>query len=140
MSGGFLLLAMALAMLAFSAVASRAADDRPGLVFRVIDGDSVVIEVPSLPHVGEIRLRGIDTPELNGHCPAERAKAQEAKAALTAMLPTMLRVRVLDVQPDKYFGRFIADVILPDGTSAANAMMAAGLARPYSGGTRQPWC
>jgi micrococcal nuclease len=128
------LLALALA------VPALAADDRPGLVFRVIDGDSAVIEIPSLPHVGEVRLRGIDAPELHGQCAAERAKAQAAKAKLADLLPTFAQVRVRDVQPDKYFGRYIADVILPDGSSAADAMVAAGLARPYSGGTRQPWC
>ena len=53
-------------------------------VVKVYDGDTVTVEV--LRHgrwvLQSIRLAGIDTPELRGSSPAEKTKAEAARAAL----------------------------------------------------------
>jgi endonuclease YncB( thermonuclease family) len=46
----------------------------------VVDGDTVFIGSGDAQR--RIRLTGFDTPELSGACPAEEAKAREARAAL----------------------------------------------------------
>ena len=50
----------------------------------VIDGDTV--RYGHLRNDRRIRLTGFDTPEMDGACEAERAKAREAKRALYAWL------------------------------------------------------
>ena len=49
------------------------------------------------------------------------------------------RVILTNIAREKY-GRALADVTLEDGTSVAELMMEAGLARPYEGGRRAGWC
>jgi len=110
------------------------------LVLSVTDGDTFRVRIPvwdNVEVVTAVRIRGIDTPEIKGKCPAEKAMALEAKARLTALLNGP--VQLLHVDPDKYAGRVDADVLV-DGKSVAAVLIAEGLARPYTGGARQGWC
>jgi micrococcal nuclease len=112
-------------------------------ILRVYDGDTFFVAIPSLPpelrEVG-IRIRGIDTPELNNKakCDWERRKGAEAKARLTALLGSG-PVEFRDLAWDKYGGRIDAAVTAGSRDIAAD-MIAAGLARPYGGGRRKGWC
>lgn len=109
----------------------------------VYDGDTFYSELCSLPKPLKdvsIRIMGIDTPEIRTTCLAEKAKGYEAKAYLESLLAGQSEVLVKNVDWDKYGGRIDGDVILPDGSSVASKMIEKGLARPYSGGTREPWC
>ena len=110
------------------------------LVLSVTDGDTFRARVPvwdNIDVVTAVRIRGIDTPEIKGKCPAEKAAALAAKERLTALLNGS--VQLLHVEPDKYAGRVDADVTV-NGTSVAAILIAEGLARPYTGGARQGWC
>lgn len=110
------------------------------LVLSVTDGDTFRARVPvwdNIDVVTAVRIRGIDTPELKGKCPAEKAMALEAKARLAVLLNG--QVQLLHVEPDKYSGRVDADVSV-NGKSVAAVLIAEGLARPYTGGARQGWC
>ena len=110
------------------------------LVLSVTDGDTFRARVPvwdNIDVVTAVRIRGIDTPEIKGKCPAEKAAALAAKERLTALLNGP--VQLLHVEPDKYAGRVDADVIV-DGKPVAAILIAEGLARPYTGGARQAWC
>jgi endonuclease YncB( thermonuclease family) len=49
-------------------------------------------------------------------------------------------VTLTAIEPDKYDKRVDAYVQLPDGRDLGNALIAAGLGRPYSGGHRDGWC
>ncbi len=113
-----------------------------GTVQRVIDGDTLVVEVPvwlGLTVTTSVRLKGIDAPELHGHCGRETALAERAKERLAA--ETTPQVRLTNIEGDKYFGRVEAEVAtVPDGLNLADAMLASGLARPYAGGKRGDWC
>jgi endonuclease YncB( thermonuclease family) len=46
----------------------------------------------------------------------------------------------MDVQPDKYGNRVRARIVTPAGADLSQSLIQAGLARPYKGEKRQPWC
>lgn len=137
------------ALLALLAAAAPAAAGPPPLpgpipaeVIDVIDGDT--LSVRALIWLGQIvethvRVDGIDTPEKRGRCTEETEKAEAARA-LTRRLLGDGRARLLDVQADKYGGRVRARVLTSGGADLAQALVEAGLARPYRGEKRQPWC
>jgi endonuclease YncB( thermonuclease family) len=114
----------------------------PARVLEVVDGDT--IKVRARVWLGQevetnVRLAGIDAPELHGRCPRERAMAEDAKRYLAGRIGNQ-DVRLRDVRFDKYGGRVLATVETPRGEDLAQGMVAAGLARRYGGETRQPWC
>jgi endonuclease YncB( thermonuclease family) len=110
-------------------------------VVAVTDGDTFKgrIEVwPGIDVVTAVRVAGIDTPELKGKCASEKATALAAKARLAELLSAG-PVTVEQVQLDKYAGRVDA-VVRVAGKLVADTLVAEGLARKYTGGTRQGWC
>jgi len=111
------------------------------LVISITDGDTFKARIPvwdGIEVVTAVRLRGIDTPEIKGKCPAEKAAALAAKARLEYLLSSG-DVQLFHVEPDKFAGRVDADVTV-DGKPVAAILIAEGLARPYTGGARQGWC
>jgi len=111
------------------------------LLLAVTDGDTfrARLEVwPGVEVVTAVRLRGIDTPEIRGKCPAEKAAAQTAKTRLTELLSAG-HIELRQVELDKYAGRVDA-VAFIDGHPVSDTLISEGLARPYSGGARQGWC
>lgn len=112
-------------------------------VLRVIDGDTIRVAI-SIWHdqvlTTSIRVRGVDTPEIRGKCAEERALALKAKAFTAELLPTGATVILKRIAPDKYGGRYDADVQTSDGRELAASLIHAGLARPYEGERRAGWC
>lgn len=111
-------------------------------VLSVIDGDTVAVEAHIWPGQTlrvSVRIRGVDAPELRGRCAAERRAAQRSRTALIGLVGTG-RVRLVDISGDKYFGRVIADLVLPDGRHASATLLGEGLARAYAGAARRSWC
>jgi endonuclease YncB( thermonuclease family) len=114
----------------------------PAEVLRVIDGDTFEARVhvwPGLAITTRVRLRGIDAPEMRARCPEEQSRAQAARDALDAMLAGG-DVRISAVALDKYGGRVVADAATRGAPDISQALLAAGLARPYAGGRRKGWC
>lgn len=112
-------------------------------VLRVIDGDSVQVAVEIWPGITVqplIRISGVDSPELRGKCSEEKALAGMAKALVRHLLPPGSKVILKRVKNDKYAGRYLSEVTLNDGRSLSAVLLAQGLARPYGGGKRKPWC
>ena len=114
----------------------------PATVLRVVDGDTV--EVAARVWLGQsvhtlVRLDGIDTPELHGPCAAERRLAEQARDWLRAAVDGR-PVQLTDLRHDKYGGRVRAHLRTAAGGDIGAALVAAGLARPYAGGRRLPWC
>lgn len=99
----------------------------------VIDGDSIRF-------AGEtVRLAGLDTPELAGRCEAERIAAIAARDALLGWLNAgAFTLAGAEGGRDKY-GRPLR-TLTRGGSSAAEVLVARGLAQPYEGGTRIDWC
>lgn len=124
-----------------------AADVFPGpvtaRVVRVIDGDTFVAEALIWPgHVltVNIRLRGIDAPELRARCGEEREAALRARRALEELIGGAAPVTIADIASDKYYGRVVAEVLTGEGEAVAPRLLEAHLVRPYSSGARADWC
>jgi len=114
-------------------------------VLSVVDGDTLALDAttwsPFAALNWKVRIGGIDTPEKNSTCAAERAAALQATHYTQSLVDSAkFRVFLREVQHDKYGGRFDADVYLPNGKSLGGELVAKKLARVYTGGARQPWC
>jgi micrococcal nuclease len=106
------------------------------------DGDTCTISLndPFLPPVFaekiSIRLKGINTWEIKGRCPNETALAKEARDYLRAQIAKGIRIDVVAPQRDKYF-RLLGYLVV-DGENLSDALLRAGHAHPYNGGTKPP--
>ncbi len=114
----------------------------PAQVVKVVDGDT--LRVRARIWLGQdvavlIRLAGIDAPELRGACAAESDLAVEARHFLEEMIGDRA-VTLRQIQYGKYAGRVLANVGNASGEELGEALLAQGLARPYSGGQRFSWC
>ena len=102
-------------------------------ILRVIDGDTVEARIRIW--LGQdltilLRLRDINTPELRGPCPGDRAAAEAARAFVVGLLPEKGPVRLTAVAHDKYHGRIDAAIELPSGQDLAAVMPAHPRAAP----------
>ncbi|MCF4164336.1 thermonuclease family protein [Zavarzinia compransoris] len=125
---------------------SRLPKEMPGPFFaeviEVVDGDTMDVRVHiwlGQEVVTRVRLAGIDTPELRGECPAEKALAARARDMLSNLVAAG-EVTLRDVAFDKYGGRVLARVTDGEGRALGERLIAAGLARPYDGKARAGWC
>ncbi len=118
--------------------------DYHGAVYvRSYDGDTVTFNLPGLhPIIGEkinIRVDGIDTPEIRGKCEKEKYDAQQAKEMVTDILKDAEQISLKNMERGKYF-RIAADVIV-DGENLADMLIEAGVAVRYDGGKKtHKWC
>jgi endonuclease YncB( thermonuclease family) len=108
------------------------------MVLSCYDGDTCIVDREILPGRDRVRLANADTPEIEGRCPAEIKQAMMARDYTRSMVVGQV-VTLTAVQPDKYRKRIDAYVSI-GGRDLGDALIAAGLARPYSGGRRGGWC
>ena len=109
-------------------------------VVRVIDGDSLIVQVGlwfGQSVVEHIRIAGIDAPEMKGRCPSEIDAAKAARQYLAGLVGGGA-IELRDVRREKY-GRALASVIA-GGVNVGEALVREGLARPYDGRKRGGWC
>ena len=113
-------------------------------VLRIVDGDTLLVSARPWPQQTVevfVRLRGIDAPEMKARCRQEREAAAAARDRLVRLAGEGTSLLLTNVTGDKYFGRVVADVELPDGSNPAHDLIAAGLALPYDGGRKtSPRC
>ncbi|MCC8933208.1 thermonuclease family protein [Rhizobium sp. 'Codium 1'] len=105
-------------------------------IVRVIDGDTILVDALPWPNQRirtYVRLRGIDSAEMNSPCPAFRRSANLAKQALITMVEGRESVTLTAITGDKYFGRVVATLKTDDGRDLARELMERGLAEPYEG-------
>ena len=118
--------------------------DYEGAVYvRNYDGDTVTFNLPGLhPIIGEkinIRVNGIDTPEIKGKCEKEIYDAKQAQQMVADILKDAEQIVLRNMERGKYF-RIAADVIV-DGESLADILIEAGMAVRYDGGKKtHKWC
>jgi endonuclease YncB( thermonuclease family) len=113
-----------------------------GQVLAVLDGDTVTVRLHIW--IGQdiethVRISGIDTPEKRGKCLHERARAEQSRLALAALLADG-KIMLRDIRHEKYAGRVLANASASDGTPVAEYLIGKDLARPYRGGKRAGWC
>ncbi|RME56707.1 thermonuclease family protein [Candidatus Parcubacteria bacterium] len=106
----------------------------------VYDGDSIKLSEPIMWPIYDIRVRGVDTPEIGwrAQCPEEAKKAEEAKEFVIKHLASAEKIILSHIGEGKY-GRLVARVEV-DEQDLAQLLIEAGLGRPYNGGKRESWC
>jgi endonuclease YncB( thermonuclease family) len=113
-----------------------------GKVIKVYDGDTITIAA-KLPYKSSeiyrfsVRLRGIDSPEINSKSPVEKELAINSKIYLSNVILGQM-VELKNISTEKY-GRILADVYI-DNVNVNKWMLENKLAVPYNGGkkTRPP--
>ena len=107
-------------------------------IVKVRDGDTFIINIPNIPDVfGKniaVRIRGIDTPELNDKIEEIKSIAIKAKEELERLLFSGGKVILYNLGRDKYF-RLLASVKV-DNVDVAEYMIKKGLAKEYDGGKK----
>jgi len=112
-----------------------------GKVVKVYDGDTITIAAKLLYSKSQVyrftvRLRGIDTPEIKGHCETEKAAAIVARDALHDKIFGKI-VTLKNVGTEKY-GRILADIYL-DNIHINRWLLDSKYAVPYDGGKKIEW-
>ena len=111
-------------------------------VTSIYDADTFRVTIKGWPEVaGEhipVRIKDIDAPEIRGKCQAEKAAARKAKQFTVDALRSAKVIELKNMERGKYF-RILANVYV-DSKNLADALISAGHARPYDGGTRGGWC
>lgn len=111
-------------------------------VVQVLDGDTFLADAHVWPGQSvrvNIRIRGIDAPEMKSRCLAERSAALEARAVLADLLGGG-RISISNIGGAKYYGRVLADVDTEGGEAVSEILLTLRLVRPYWGGRRESWC
>ena len=113
-------------------------------VIRVIDGDTVQVEIdiwPGLSQRTKLRLSGVNTPEKRGRniSECEKQAGRAASAFTRNFFEGRKLITVSNVRFGKYAGRMLGS-IHANGESLEKALLSAGHARIYNGGRRKPWC
>ena len=108
----------------------------------VHDGDtiSVILAFGDFPVKIGIRIVGIDTPEIRSgkdKLPQEKVAELIARDHVRSILGEYAKVKLVDW--DKFGGRMLAEVYMPDGTNLASNLVAAGYAKAYYGEKKQQW-
>ena len=107
----------------------------------IYDGDTFRCTIKEWPEIiGErvgVRIDKIDTPEMRDKRPEIKALARQAKQFTVDRLRSAKTVELRNMRRGKYF-RIVADVYC-DGQSLSQALLDAGLAKPYVGGTKLEW-
>ncbi len=107
------------------------------------DGDTITVNIPYLPAIiGErinIRLNGLDTPEIHGKCLREKMLAVEARNYVNNILVNSYQIDLLNIKRGKYF-RIVADVMV-DKRNLTYILLDKGFAVVYDGNTKtKNWC
>ena len=114
-----------------------------GQVIRVIDGDTVEVRIDiwlQQSITTKLRIRGVDAPELRSRCSIERDRALNAKEFLINIFDKNPTVVITHVEPGKYGGRVIANILTADGRDISSLLIQKKLVVSYDGGSRKPWC
>ena len=108
------------------------------------DADTITFNIPGThPLIGKkinIRVSGVDTPEIRTKNKCEKSKARNAKKLVSNLLKNSTRIDLENIKRGKYF-RIVADVVI-DGKSLKNYLLKNGFAYSYQGGTKKKmnWC
>jgi len=115
---------------------------KTGKIVKVYDGDTVTVSARL--YITEkqttklfrfnVRLRGIDSPEIKSKNANERILAIEARDGLQSLIMNQV-VTLENVAYDKY-GRILADIITKEGVNVSDWMLGNDYAVKYNGGTK----
>lgn len=104
------------------------------------DGDTVTVNIPGVHSlIGKkirVRVRGVDTPELNSKNECERKVGESARLFTAQFMKKAKRIDLINIQRGNYF-RIVAD-IQADGRSLGENLLNANLASRF--GKKVDWC
>lgn len=110
-------------------------------VVKVYDGDTITVNIAGWPDIIgkkiEIRINGIDAPELHDKRPHIREKAVLATNFLNEKIGQAKFVQLKHLHRDKYF-RIDADVFV-NGVDVGKELLNNGFAIEYDGKTKKNW-
>jgi len=113
-------------------------------VTRVIDGDTVEVQVDFLPkELGNrlyIRVWGVDTPEKGwrAHSEYEQQLGYQATEFTQNLIKNAKSIKISLIMWDKFGGRILGDVIV-DGQSLRALLLEKGYAKEYYGNKKESW-
>ncbi|MBU0728201.1 MAG: thermonuclease family protein [Proteobacteria bacterium] len=95
-----------------------------------IDGNTIIMNLPGMhPLIGkqvEVRIRGIDVPNLNSHCEQERTLAKKARDIVASLL---LKARVIHLENVGRDLRFrVTATVIADGKDVSDVLIKIGIA------------
>jgi endonuclease YncB( thermonuclease family) len=70
----------------------------------------------------------------------EKKTGQDATTFTQHWLQGVKEVVISEIRHDKYAGRALGRLRRSDGKDLTETLIAAGHAKPYDGGKRDPWC
>ncbi len=135
-------IAAAAALVAAADAGERFHGPVEAVVLDVLDGDTFLADALVWPGQSvrvNVRIRGIDAPEMKSRCAGEHRAALRARDMLAELIEDKT-VSISDIGGAKYYGRVLADVETPEGIEVAEEMLNQSLVRPYAGGHRKSWC
>ena len=110
-------------------------------IIKVRDGDTFIIDIPNIPDVFgnniAVRIRGIDTPELNDKTEEIRKISIQAKEELEKLFNSGDKIVLYNLGRDKYF-RLLASVKVGN-IDVAEYLIKKGLAKSYDGCVKTSW-
>ena len=114
-------------------------DEAPAKLVWVIDGDTFKARTNIYGEEiqTKIRIRGIDTPEIEGECEYEKDLAQKAKHFTINFLKDK-EIILKNISKGYYKGRYVADVFA-NGKNLGDALLKAKLAEIYIN-HQYDWC
>jgi micrococcal nuclease len=109
---------------------------RLGKVVKVYDGDTFTLAFVfnGILHRTQVRMLGIDTPEIRGSSEVEKTRAKAARSELQRLILDKM-VEVSNTKMEAKWGRLLADVWV-DGVHVNAHMLREGFAVPYDGTTK----
>ena len=108
------------------------------------DGDTVKFDIKGVhPLIGKkinVRIKGIDTPEIKTKDKCEKDKGRNARRLVKNLLKNAKKIELKNIERDKYF-RILSDVYY-DGKLLSDILLKNKLAYRYNGGRKsiQDWC
>ena len=106
------------------------------------DGDTITFDIKEIhPLLGNrinVRVSGVDTPEIKTKNKCEKKKAKQAKRIVASVLGKAKKIDLENVKRGKYF-RIVADVNF-DGQSLKKYLLKQKLAYQYKDGKKINWC
>ncbi|MDE2889913.1 MAG: thermonuclease family protein [Gemmatimonadota bacterium] len=101
-------------------------------VVSVYDGDTMTVDVelwPGLTWRGKVRVRGVDTPEIQTKSKAEKKRALLARDFVRERIGKTVYLE--NVKHGSFGGRVVATVRLQDGTNLAKVLIREGHGKAY---------
>ncbi len=108
-------------------------------IYKVYDGDTctLLFRWKKQNINTSCRIYGIDTPELRTKDPEEKRAGYEAKHFLEKLI--LGQVLMVKFGKNGKYGRPLIQIFLDDGRSISDVMISSKHAKPYFGGTKDPF-